>query len=253
MATQRAVGGEDPGETLAVVEGTVRRIGRGGVPGSDFAVVLLDPLRGGPAFTAVGPLAGMRAGEDVLLIGRWEAHPRHGLQLRALVRHVPRPTTPEAVGRFLLARRIPGLGRRQVTALLDALGTDLVSCLSADPERLLSVPGLGRRKAGAIATAWREQVVFGRVLGTVSGLGLSPLLASRVYEVCGEEAAAVLAHRPYDLVSLLPGVPFASLDALARGMGRAAGDPARLRAALLRAFLGFGGCVGFGGSSNAIA
>jgi len=103
--------------------------------------------------------------------------------------------------------------------------------LERAPERLLTIPGMGRGRAVAIARAWHEQSALKALMGFLQEQGLPAALALRIVRRYGDAAGRVVRAEPYGLIEEVFGVTFALADQLAMRTGLAADAPARLQAA----------------------
>ena len=104
--------------------------------------------------------------------------------------------------------------------------------MDASPEKLLRVPGIGKKKLATILESWARGRAARDTLVFLRGHGFGPALAMRVYEVYGAGAVAMAQKQPYRLAQDVPGVGFVLADRMARSVGIAAEDPERLRAGL---------------------
>ncbi len=218
------------------VEGQLRRV-LWRSERSEYAVVRLVTA-GGADITAVGPLAALdelEPGSFVTLEGAWEEHPDHGRQLRCVGFLTASPRTVEGVELYLSSAGIPGVGPALARKIVAEFGVETPRVLSEEPERLMTVRGVGARKLEVIKRAWEEQEGSRSVVMTLRGLGLPARLVTSILERFGDRAAGVVRRTPYLLAETLRGVGFRTADRLARQQGIALDDPGRVRAAVLYA------------------
>jgi exodeoxyribonuclease V alpha subunit len=105
--------------------------------------------------------------------------------------------------------------------------------LDAQPERLTEVPGLGRRRAEAIAAAWRAQHAARMLTFRLQQAGVNPAHAARILALYGAQACEILQSDPYRLAEDWPVAGFPVAEALARSAGMPAEEPRRVQACLL--------------------
>ncbi|MBM6581667.1 AAA family ATPase [Microvirga sp. BT689] len=134
----------------------------------------------------------------------------------ALVRHLATDPAFEGIGYALAAR------------LAEAFGDDLPRRLAAgDPAPF--EPIVGARAATTLVAAWREDQARNDIVVWLDENGLDPRLAGRIVRLWGAEGARRIREHPYALMAL---ADWPAVDAVARRLGVAARDPARLVAAV---------------------
>jgi len=187
----------------------------------------------GRRFTAVGTLLGVEIGDRLRLSGSWVEHPRFGPQLKvATFAHVD-PTTLEGIRRFLGSGRIRGLGPRLAERIVEHFGLDTLQVMEQEPRRLLEIRGIGPTTAHRIEESWAAQRGIRQVMVFLTGHGVSPGLAGRIFRRYGVRALEIARNRPYQLAEDIHGVGFLSADRIARNLGLPADAPDRLRAGLV--------------------
>jgi len=197
----------------------------------------------GRRFAAVGPLLGIHDGDELLLDGRWVQHPRFGEQLEvASFVHVD-PTTLGGIRRYLASGRVRGIGPKLAARLVEAFGIETLAVIDNRPERLLEVPGIGRKTVERVRTSWAEHRGMQRIMVFLVGHGVSPAIAARVHRRYGASAMEVVRSSPYRLAQEVFGVGFLTADRMARSLGLPEDAPDRLEAGILHA-LGVAGDEG---------
>jgi exodeoxyribonuclease V alpha subunit len=219
---------EKPRELAGVVEGV-----RHHNPEDGWTVARLRVTEGaGGIVTAVGNLAEAREGMEVKLWGQWVTHPQWGEQFRFTRYELQQPLTVEAIKRFLSSGAIKGVGPATAAQLMARFGEDALRVLEEEPERLREIAGIGRRRAAAIAGAWREQRDSDKqgILMRLQGMGISAALAIRIHRHYAEESVALVERNPYQLALEVEGIGFKTADRIARAVGMPRSSPFRLQA-----------------------
>jgi len=184
---------------------------------------------------AVGTLASLAdqdEGAFVSLQGDWETHPVHGRQFRVSGLLEATPQTLAGLTLWLASSGVKGIGPVTAGRIVDTFGHDLTRVLSQEPGRLTEIAGIGPGRATAIHTAWRSNEEGRALTVLLRGLGLSQRLADKIRERYGDRAAHVVQSEPFRLADEIAGIGFRTADALARNLGLAEDDPARVRAAV---------------------
>ncbi len=190
----------------------------------------------GEVVSVVGNLAQAREGMEVKLWGQWITHPQYGEQFRFVRYQVASPLTAGAVKRFLAGGAIRGIGPKTAELLVARFGDQTLEALE-DPERLREIPGIGRKRAQAIAEDWRRQKQSDSqaTLMRLQGLGISAAHAIRIHKHYGDESVAVVERNPYQLAMEVEGIGFKTADRIARELGVPLSSPFRLQAGLAHA------------------
>ena len=197
-----------------------------------WSVVRLDTDAG--IVTAVGNLAGVRAGESLRLKGQWVEDKKYGRQFR-ITSYVPiLPSTEFGIERYLSSGIIKGVGERTAEKIVKQFGAKTLEVLTAEPERLAEVPGL-KKKAKAIGEAWRGQRAVHEVMVFLQSLGMGTALAVRIWKRYGARSVEVVKTDPYRLAAEVVGVGFLTADRIAASLGIPPSSPERAQAAAVHA------------------
>lgn len=182
----------------------------------------------------VGVFAAAPPGTRVRATGRYEKDPRHGEQLKVETLLTVVPSTLDGLERYLGSGMVPGIGPAYAKRIVEAFGLTTLEVLDRAPERLAEVPGLGPRRAGAVAKAWEKQRAVGAIMIFLQQHHVSPALAARIYKRFGANAIEVVSRSPYRLALDVWGVGFKTADRIARSIGVGADAPERAQAGVLQ-------------------
>ncbi|MEW6047658.1 MAG: ATP-dependent RecD-like DNA helicase [Bacillota bacterium] len=219
-------------EPTEVLQGVVRRITFHNAD-NHYVVLRLECEPGRPPATVVGYLTPTPApGEEIRAVGRWTTHPVYGRQFEADAYQPVTPSTREGIERLLSSGVIRGVGPSTARRLVQAFGERTLDVITSQPDRLASIPGIGARKARAIAEQFRLHRAAQEALSFLYSLGLGPGLARRIYQRYGGRTTAAVRANPYELAFEVNGVGFRRADELAARFGIAPDSPRRLEAGL---------------------
>jgi len=197
-----------------------------------FAVARLR-TEGRGEVTAVGPLGHVTTGQHVQLTGRWAEHQSFGWQFKVDAVLVEDPRTVRGIERYLASGAVKGLGKTFASRVVEQFGVDTLRIIAEQPQRLLEVEGIGKKRMELIRQQWVEDRVLREVMATLRGYGLGAALANRVVDKWGERAPAIVGKEPYRLCAEIKGIGFRTADQIARQQGIPRDDPARAEAALI--------------------
>jgi exodeoxyribonuclease V alpha subunit len=186
-----------------------------------------------PSLTAVGPLLGIRQGDQLRLNGRWVRHPKFGEQFEAVSYVTVTPSTLEGMRRFLGSGRIRGLGPKRAAQVVEAFGLQTLEVLDRDAGRLLELNGIGPATLERIRGSWEQHRGIQHIMVFLTGHGVAPGIAVKAYRRYGPGAVDVVRSNPYRLAEEVFGVGFLTADRIARQLGIPEDAPERLQAGVL--------------------
>ncbi len=211
----------DPLYRSSNAAGAGRRPFRGGKKGDEHLV------------TIVGALPGVVAGEAMELKGFWQHHAQHGWQFTVQDYHSILPASAQGIRKYLGSGLIKGIGPKTAEKIVARFDVETLSILEDAPQRLIEVPGLGRRKVELIITAWAEQKAIKEVMLCLQELGVSTSLAVRVYKHYRDAAVTIVKNEPYRLARDVWGIGFKTADKIAQALGYTQDHPERIKAGTL--------------------
>ncbi|MBX3058125.1 MAG: ATP-dependent RecD-like DNA helicase [Anaerolineae bacterium] len=182
--------------------------------------------------TVVGNLPEVQPGEWLKLTGQWGNHAKHGRQFQAQFCEQSLPATTEGIKRYLGSGMIRGIGPVMAERIVNRFGAETLEVIDHEPERLLTVLGVGQKRVGQIAKAWDEQRAIKDVMIFLQSHGVSTTLATKIYKKYGDTSLAVVQNTPYQMVRDIHGIGFKTADKIAQALGLAADDPARIEAGI---------------------
>jgi exodeoxyribonuclease V alpha subunit len=215
----------------SMLEGTLERITFHSAE-DGYTVARLMPHGKSYLVTIVGKLLGVRPGETLALEGEWQEHREHGRQFLVTSYRTLMPATIDGIKRYLGSGLIKGIGPATAKKITETFGKYTLEVLEREPDRLVEVPGLGRKKVELIKQAWREQQQIKEVMLFLQELGLPTGLAVKIYKQYGDEAMALVREQPYRLADEVYGIGFLTADQIASGLGIPHDDPRRIGAGL---------------------
>ena len=200
-------------------------------PENGYTIARLRPEGEGEPVTVVGTMT-VSAGESVELEGAWDQHPRFGRQLQVESCIPAYPATAEGIERYLGSGLIKGIGPVMAGRIVARFGVSSLEVIDAQPRRLLEIEGLGEKRVGAIAEAWKEQRRIRDVMVFLQSHGVGTGHAVRIYQQYGEDAIHSVRQDPYRLQRDVRGIGFQTADRIAGDLGVSREAPERVRAGL---------------------
>lgn len=112
-----------------------------------FTVARLKVPKKNDLVTVVGVLPGVQPGESVRLLGNWKSNPVHGMQFEIKECHVERPQDVVGIQKYLESGMVRGIGPVYAERIVQAFGEKTLEVIDQNPERLLDIPGIGKKKS----------------------------------------------------------------------------------------------------------
>lgn len=195
---------------------------------SGFTVFDIDA--GEVLVTCTGALSYISVGDNVRLRGRWRIHPVYGEQFDIEWCEIERPSTLDAIEKYLASGMIKGIGEVTAHRIVELFGEETLNILDNDPERLLEIEGIGETKLRMIIDSYESQKGMREIMIFLQGLGVTPGQAMRIFKTYGAETVNMVKSNPYDMTYRVYGIGFMTADRIAQNMGFTAESAERIEA-----------------------
>ncbi|MDO4787720.1 MAG: ATP-dependent RecD-like DNA helicase [Johnsonella sp.] len=183
--------------------------------------------------TLVGNLPRVYVGTVLRAEGSWTIDSRYGRQFAMESFEEQLPATVFGMEKYLGSGMIRGIGPKFAKKIVAKFGKDTLEIIEKDPDRLLSVPGIGKMLVERIKTSWVEQKEIKNIMIFLQSHDVSTLHATRIYKEYGDESIRVVRENPYRLADEVRGIGFKTADIIASKMGFDHLKYVRLRSGLL--------------------
>ena len=183
--------------------------------------------------TVVGNLLDVNVGSVLLLQGDWKVDPKYGNQFCAEKWEETMPATVYGIEKYLGSGLIRGVGPKFAGRIVRTFGTDTLTVIEEETDRLLLVPGIGEKRVQMIRDSWEKQKEIKNIMLFLQSHSVSTSFAAKIYKVYGNESIQVVRENPYRLADDIWGVGFKTADGLAEKLGFAKDDPLRCRSGIL--------------------
>ena len=183
--------------------------------------------------TAVGKLPLLDVGDTVSMEGETTYNARFGSQFAVRSYTRVAPSTVSAIISYLSSGVIRGVGPAMAKTIVSAFGLDTLHVMEQEPDRLLTVPGIGAKKLAMIVDSYRENALLRNVLLALEPYGVTVNQANRMLKVYGELCLAKIQENPYQLIDDVDGIGFLTADKIAQNVAGFETDSlARLQAGI---------------------
>lgn len=167
----------------------------------------------------VGLMPSIRPGETVRCFGEWKNHLIHGRQFEVSKYAVEAPADISGIKKYLGSGLIKGIGPKYAGRIVEKFGTATLDIIDKEPDRLLEIPGLGKKRIDKIASCWSEQRSIREVMIFLQSNGVSPTYAQKIFKIYGSSAIEKVKTNPYNLARDIFGIGFKIADSIAEKMG----------------------------------
>ena len=183
--------------------------------------------------TATGYCAHPKVGQAVVAKGSWVENSQYGKQFKASSITPQLPKSKEAIVHYLSSGAIRGIGKQLAQQLVDHFGTDLLDILSNQPDKLLTLPGIGKKKLAGIRASWETQQGFADASIFLQNHGIGPTRAVHIYKRYGSDTISLVSENPYRLYREISGIGFQIADKMALSLGMSLDNPQRITNGIL--------------------
>ena len=164
--------------------------------------------------------------------GRWSKNPKFGLQFEVESYDEVIIPSKEGIVAYLSSGQIKGVGLVTAERIYNAFGEETLEVLDRDPERLLTVPGISRKKLEKICDSYLANRAARDVVAFLVPYGITANRAVQLFREYGPKTLEIVKNHPYRL-SEIPGIGFRTADRIAMHLGVSPTDPERADEGLL--------------------
>jgi exodeoxyribonuclease V alpha subunit len=182
--------------------------------------------------SVVGHSVTVTEGEWLQGYGTWEQDRQYGKQFKAQTLKITPPTTQKGIERYLASGCIKGIGSHFAEKLVEKFGETVFTVIEEDPEKLLTIPGMGKKRLKRIISSWGEQKYVRDIMVFLHNYGVSASKAVKIYKVYGDQAITKIQENPYRLAHDIRGIGFLNADKIALALGIEKSSPLRARAGI---------------------
>ena len=140
---------------------------------SGYTVARLQSPRARELTTIVGNFANIQAGQTLQLQGTWKEHLQYGQQFQVIKYSETKPATLTGIEKFLGSGLIKGVGPITAKRIVAHFALDTLEIIEGDSNRLIEVPGIGKKRVKMIQRAWVEQKAIKEVMLFLQSHGVS--------------------------------------------------------------------------------
>ncbi len=217
---------------IVTLEGTLERIVYSN-EATHYTVAQFREEGQSGVMTIVGNLVGVNPGESLRITGQWTHDRKYGRQF-LVDSYTPKfPISVAGIEKYLGCGLIKGIGEVFASRIVKRFGEESLRIIDTEPERLVEVDGIGRKRIACIVDAWQKQKSIHNVMLFLQEHCVSLGYAMKIYRQYGQQAIRVLQSNPYQLALDIQGIGFKTADSIAQRLGIAEDSPLRAQAGIL--------------------
>jgi exodeoxyribonuclease V alpha subunit len=183
--------------------------------------------------TLVGSMLDVPVGSVLLVSGGWKVDSKYGNQFVVESYEESMPATIYGIEKYLGSGLVKGIGPGYARAIVSRFGLETIEIIDTDPDRLIEVPRLGKKRIERIKESWEKQKDIKEVMVFLQGVGVSTAYAAKIYRQYGKESINRVKENPYRLADDIWGIGFKTADSIASKMGYEKNSPQRCRSGVL--------------------
>ena len=149
--------------------------------------------------------------ETYVFYGRFQEHPRFGMQFHAKHFKKEIPQTTQGVVHYLSSDLFKGIGKKTAEKIVEHIGENAIGKILENPGLLDEIPKLPKEKAKSIYDTLSEHQGLERVMIMLNDMGFGPQISMRVYQAYKEQALEIIQNNPYKLVEDIEGIGFTGI------------------------------------------
>ena len=185
----------------------------------------------------VGTFPDIKKGTKIDVFGNWNNNSKYGLEFKVEFYQEVLPDTLLGIEEYLSSKEIKGVGPALAHAIVSAFGEGTIGILEHEPEKLLQVPGIGKKKINTIIESYAESYTKRNgkrdVMIFLCSYGIGSNYAARIYKTYKEKSLEVLKENPYQIANDIWGFGFETADKIALGLGVEPDSFQRLQSGLI--------------------
>ena len=197
-----------------------------------FSVIKINAAGYKDLIVAVGNISSVNIGSVITAQGSFVTNKKFGRQFVVSSWQETLPSDVYGIEKYLGSGLIKGVGPKFAKLIVQTFGTEALNVIENEPERLLEVPKLGRKKAENIAQSYIEQRDIKNLILFLGKASVPIAFARKIFKVYGKESIEKIKQNPYRLVDEVYGVGFKTADMIAQNLGQDIESFTRCRAGI---------------------
>jgi exodeoxyribonuclease V alpha subunit len=150
--------------------------------------------------------------------GHWSKNAKHGIQFEVENFNEVIVHNKEGIIAYLSSGQIKGIGPKLAERIYNIFGNESLEILDKEPEKLLTVSGITKKKLDKIYNSYLTNRGARDVIAFLAPYGITANRAVRLYKEYGNKTMEIVSNHPYRLCEMA-GIGFKTADGIAMSMG----------------------------------
>jgi exodeoxyribonuclease V alpha subunit len=182
--------------------------------------------------TCIGTMPSIAPGREISVSGHWQSNHKFGKQFVVEHYSFSTPATKEGIISFLSSGALPSIGPARARQIYNLFGSETLSVLDQLPERLMEIPGIGKKTVKKIKEKWQQDEQIRKLLLFLQQFDVSYSTAIKIFKAYGVRAQEKISKNPYALCEDIWGIGFLKADQIARHMNFSHDSYKRIKAGI---------------------
>ena len=185
------------------------------------------------SITFTGYFPQLSIDDTYMFYGRLVDHPRYGMQYQVEEFERVKPKDKEGIVDFLASDLFVGVGIKLAKRIVETLGENTLDIIIDNPEQLLLVPKLSKKKADIIVKTMNKYEESHKTIIYLTELGFTMRDALNIYNVYKSQTIPRVELNIYDLIDDVDDLTFPKIDTIALKLNVDINDERRVKACIL--------------------
>lgn len=182
--------------------------------------------------TCTGIMPFFNENDQIIVEGELIYHDKYGEQINVESASLKKPSGKKAIISYLSSGNIESIGKKTAQLIYDNFKDESIDVVFNDPNKLLSIPGIGKKKLDKIKESTLDARDSREALLYLQGLNISFNLSNKIYKAYGDNTISIVKTNPYKLSEDISGIGFIMADTIAMNMQMKSDSKFRISAAL---------------------
>ena len=182
--------------------------------------------------TCTGIMPFFNENDQIIVEGELIYHDKYGEQINVESASLKKPSGKKAIISYLSSGNIESIGKKTAQLIYDNFKDESIDVVFNDPNKLLSIPGICKKKLEKIKDSTLDARDSREALLYLQGLNISFNLSNKIYKAYGDNTISIVKTNPYKLSEDISGIGFIMADTIAMNMQMKSDSKFRISAAL---------------------
>lgn len=182
--------------------------------------------------TCTGIMPFFNENDQIIVEGELIYHDKYGEQINVNSASLKKPSGKKAIISYLSSGNIESIGKKTAELIYEKFVDKSIDVVFNNPSKLLSIPGIGKKKLEKIKESTFEARDSREALLYLQGLNISFNLSNKIYKAYGDNTISIVKTNPYKLSEDISGIGFIMADTIAMNMQMKSDSKFRISAAI---------------------